>query len=89
MSGAIRMPAWRGAQLKHRDNFTFTFYFNFHFPTLVICSFQLAVLNFVHPLIILANCTICYYILPVRYLQFVFSSYKPERFVITMKFPIP
>jgi hypothetical protein len=30
-SGAIpplpNTPSWRGAQLKHRDNFTFTFYF--------------------------------------------------------------
>jgi len=33
MSGAIpphspNTPSWRGAQLKHRDNFTFTFTFN-------------------------------------------------------------
>jgi hypothetical protein len=31
MSGAIpplpNKPSWRGAQLKHRDNFTFTFFF--------------------------------------------------------------
>jgi hypothetical protein len=31
MSGAIprlpNTPSWRGAQLKHRDNFTFTFFF--------------------------------------------------------------
>jgi len=31
MSGAVPpvlpiTPSWRGAQLKHRDNFTFTFY---------------------------------------------------------------
>jgi hypothetical protein len=24
-------PSWRGAQLKHRDNFTFTFTFTFNF----------------------------------------------------------
>jgi hypothetical protein len=32
MSGAIihspNTPSWRGAQLKHRDNFTFTLYIN-------------------------------------------------------------
>jgi hypothetical protein len=33
MSGAIHplphTPSWRGAQLKHRDNFTFTFTFTY------------------------------------------------------------
>jgi hypothetical protein len=29
------MPSWRGAQLKHRDNFTFAFIFTLHiFSTL-------------------------------------------------------
>jgi hypothetical protein len=34
MSGAIppltNTPSWRGAQLKHRDNFIFTFTFTFY-----------------------------------------------------------
>jgi hypothetical protein len=25
-------PSWRGDQLKHRDNFTFNFYFNITLP---------------------------------------------------------
>jgi hypothetical protein len=35
MRGAVRSlpntPSWRGAQLKHRDNFTFPFTFTFTF----------------------------------------------------------
>jgi hypothetical protein len=33
-----RTPLWRGAQLKHRDNFTFTFTFCFFYQTALINS---------------------------------------------------
>jgi len=48
MSGAIpplpSMPPWRGAQLKHRDNFTFTFYTP---VVIIICVVEAASLTFI------------------------------------------
>jgi hypothetical protein len=40
MSGAIpplpNMPSWRGAQLKHRDNFTFYLYYHRYYLVIVL-----------------------------------------------------